>query len=135
MSNEWYKTDDLQWCKPLGERRYEFIQVLWIDTCPNDPENDHVVCSGLIDLNDYSDDEIESAVSSYYESYDDMLEKYNTTRENAHELDSIVAECIFEEECYTDCHSHGSFGKDKAVEYVEKWIEENQTMKRRFRKD
>ena len=52
MSNKWYKTDDLQWCKPLGERRYKFIQALWIDTCPNDPENDYVVCSGLIDLND-----------------------------------------------------------------------------------
>lgn len=78
MSNEWYKTDDLQWCKPLGERKYKFIQALWIDTCPNDPENDYVVCSGLIDLNDYSDDEIETAISSYYESYDDMLNKYNT---------------------------------------------------------
>ena len=54
-----------------------------------------------------------------------MLKKYNTTRENAHELDSVVAECIFEEECYTDGHSHGTFTEDKAVEYVEKWIKEN----------
>lgn len=76
-------------------------------------------------LNDYSDDEIETAISSYYESYDDMLNKYNTTRENAHELDSIVAECIFEEECYTDGHSHGIFEKDKAIEYVKNWIKEN----------
>ena len=125
MSNEWYKTDDLQWCKSLGERKYKFIHALWIDTCPTDPENDYVVCSSLIDLNEYSDDEIELAVSSYYDSYDDMLKKYSTTRENAHELDSIVAECIFEEECYTDGHSHGTFTKENAVKYIENWIKEN----------
>ena len=70
-------------------------------------------------------DEIEMSISSYYESYDDMLKKYGVVRENAHELDSIVAECIFEEKCYTDGHSHGTLTKDKAVEYIQKWIEEN----------
>jgi hypothetical protein len=55
----------------------------------------------------------------------DMLKKYNTTRENAHELDSIVAECIFEEECYTDGHSHGTFTEENAVKYIENWIKEN----------
>lgn len=33
MSNEWYKTDDLQWCKPLGKRsmtneQYKFQQKI-----------------------------------------------------------------------------------------------------------
>lgn len=129
IMNEWYKTDDLQWCKSLGNRRYKFIQAIclgsmWSDICPANAKDNYNVCSGLIDLNDYSEEEIESVISSYYDSYSDMLRSYGVSKENARDLDSIVAECIFEEECLIEDHSHGMFEKDKAVQYVETWIKE-----------
>lgn len=127
IMNEWYKTDDLQWCKSLGNRRYKFIQAIclgsmWSDICPANAKDNYNVCSGLIDLNDYSKEEIESVISSYYDSYSDMLRSYGVSKENARDLDSIVAECIFEEECLIEDHSHGMFEKDKAVQYIETWV-------------
>lgn len=119
----WYTTDELQQCKDLGNRKYKFIQAIWIDTCPKDPENEYCVCSGIVDLNEWVEEDTETAIVAYYGSIDDMLENYGAC--SLQELDDIVAECIFEENFFTDSNSHGTFNKDGAVDFIKKWIKEN----------
>lgn len=36
--NDWIETDDscLQYCKYRGNRVYDFIQMIWVDTCAGD---------------------------------------------------------------------------------------------------
>lgn len=109
-NNGWYCTDNdcMQYCRSLGNRRYEFVQVIWLDTCGNDKraKNDsdnYVVVTDSIDMNDYDEEDIEMAICGYYQNIKEMEESYGLP---LGELDDIVAECFFENMSFiTDCHS------------------------------
>lgn len=127
MINEWYKTNDDQWCKPLGERKYKFVQLVWMDILDND-EACYTVVSMEIDLNEYSNDDIEMYISGYaYDSIEDMCKKHNMPIENAHELDELIAECIFEEKSLCDEYiiAENDMSEEAAIKFVEEWIKEN----------
>lgn len=112
-NNGWYCTDNdcMQYCRSLGDRKYEFVQAIWLDTCGDDQRaknakddsDNYIVVTDSIDMNEYSNEDIEMAICSYYESIEEMENLYDL---NIRELDSLVAECAFENICFvTDLHN------------------------------
>lgn len=80
----WFKTDDDQWCKKLEDRKYQFIQ--YEDTF--DALGFDSVYEATVDLDDYSEEDIDEIVSTYYDK------GVNDIPEDGKE--QIIAECIFE---------------------------------------
>lgn len=95
MFTPWYETD----CDCYQHMRndgtvYEMIQAIWLDTTSEDKArglHEYCVCQGEIDLNDFSEEEMESYISSYGYMMEDLREEYGD------DMWGIVAECILEE--------------------------------------
>ena len=95
MFTPWYETD----CDCYQHMRsdgtvYEMIQVIWLDTTREDRArglHEYCVCHGEIDLNDFSEEEMEGYISSYGYTMDGLREEYGD------DMWGIVAECILEE--------------------------------------
>ena len=54
------------------------------------PNNSYVVAKSLIDLEDYSADEVSNYVEAYYPSLEDLKNEYGDS------ANGIIIECIFE---------------------------------------
>ena len=69
-------TDDdcMQCSKYIGDRKYMFIQALWLDTI-ND-EDTYSVVADIIDVSKMTAEDIESAICGYYNSIEYMEQKY-----------------------------------------------------------
>lgn len=95
LKNGFECTDDdcMQCRKYIGDRKYVFIQALWLDTI-ND-EDTYSVVADTIDVSKMTTEDIECAIYGYYDSIKDMEQKYETTLED---LDWLIAECEFESE-------------------------------------
>lgn len=103
MGNEFYLTDDdcMQYCKELGNGQYIFIQVIWIDVANKDKRainakdeiDNYVVVSEVVDISEMTREDMELAISGYYESIEEMERLYGFPQE---ELGQLIAECIFE---------------------------------------
>lgn len=83
--------DCMQYSKYIGDRKYMFIQALWLDTI-ND-EDTYSVVADTIDVSKMTTEDIECAIYGYYDSIKDMEQKYEATLKN---LDWLVAKCAFE---------------------------------------
>ena len=123
---EWYTTDDLQWCRKYDkfDRAYQFVQVVWLDTVSGDegyPDKEYTVVTGIVDLDDYSEEDIKTEISCYYDSIQQMCDSYNTPFECWKELDQVIAECIFES--WENFSSHGMFTEEEAIKFAEKYME------------
>lgn len=92
-TNGYIKTDDFQYQKKLDEGLYHMIGAdeLLSDVFPEDMN--YVLYRGEINLNDYSEKEIESIIKGYYQSMEEM-ERYYPDKEVRK---GIIAECIFEQ--------------------------------------
>lgn len=102
MYSSWYATDP-DCCQHIRSdgTRYEMIQCVWLDTTEEDrAEGKHEYCIVRmdIDLNDYNDEEKESYVGAYGYTLDHLRWAY----EDEEAVNSIVAECILEEEILRD---------------------------------
>lgn len=75
--------------------------------------------SAYIDLNDYSLEDVEEAVSSYYGSLDELV--YDNTYSDE-ERDELVAECIFEELTDGSATTYGIMTKEEAENFIEKYV-------------
>lgn len=120
--NEWYETDGdcLQHCKDLGDRCYHFIEAVWLDS---DNGNEYAIVESVVDLKDFSLNDIECAVSSYYGSIAEMEQSYNMP---FGQLDQLIAECYFEESCIGDSNSlGGTYTWDEAKEVIKRFMEEH----------
>lgn len=86
-------TDDdcMQYGKYLGDKKYLFIQALWLDTVGN--VDTYSVVADTIDVSEMSKEAIECAICGYYDSIEDMEQKNEAALED---LDWLVAECEFE---------------------------------------
>lgn len=73
---------------------YEMIQAVWLDG--DQPE--YCIVRIQIDLDDYSDEEKELHISSYGYTLDSVVEEYGD------DADSIIAECIMEDESLSDAY-------------------------------
>jgi hypothetical protein len=85
-TNGWGCTDPdcLQYQKALSDTKFNMVQAFEM------PDTSFVIAKGIIDLEDYSDDETNNYVSSYYESMDALKNEYGA------DANRIIAECIFE---------------------------------------
>ena len=100
MFTPWYETD----CDCYQHMRhdgtvYEMIQAVWLDTTEEDRArglHEYCVCQGKIDLKDFSEEEMESYISSYGYTMESLREEYGD------DMWGIVAECILEECIFCD---------------------------------
>lgn len=100
MFEPWCETD-LDCCQYMRNDGpiYEMIQAVWLDTTEEDiaaGRHEYCICKGDIDLSQYDDDEVLSAIHSHGYSIISLLEQYGDAALH------IIAECILEEEIMRD---------------------------------
>jgi hypothetical protein len=107
---EWGLMDDScsQYRKRIDETTYMLIEYVLL---PNDK---CIVTLSEIDLNDFSQAEIEEYVSYYYTSMEE-LDVYGNDR------NGIISECIFEQICWDE---HDDFWEIETEELAKAFIEE-----------
>ena len=84
---DWICTDGgLQWLKQLNEKEFHLIEI-------REYPNGYNVATGVIDLNDYTKEDIEKCITGYgYKSISDMISQYKE------DTNQVIAECLFEQE-------------------------------------
>ena len=116
MRNGFECTDNdcMQCRKSLGNRRYFFIQVVELD------EYKYRVVANIEDLTKMSLNDIERAISGYYDDIPAMEESYGIP---LGQLDDIIAECSFENRPY-DTYDHKSeiLTLERAEETIQDFI-------------
>ena len=119
FKNGFVCTDDdcMQCRKYIGDRKYIFIQALWLDTI-ND-EDTYSVVADTIDVSKMTTEDIECAIYGYYDSIKDMEQKYEAALED---LDWLVAECEFESKITWEYGSRVVTEK-RAEEIIQKFID------------
>lgn len=118
MKNGFVITDDdcMQCRKNLGNRKFLFIQVIWMDE-----DDEYCVAANTEDLNEMSLEDIEMAVSGYYDNIKAMEESYKLP---LGQLDELVAECSFEDRPYCDWEYKSEFvTQERAEEIIQKFID------------
>lgn len=101
----WFLTDSdcAQYCRKLSPTRYEFTQIVWLDTT-EDTDKTYCVTQSVEDVGDMTLDEISGHISSYYQTLSKMVESYggiHDTGKNALTVTDycqLIAECAFENE-------------------------------------
>ena len=101
----WILTDPdcAQYCRKLSPTRYEFTQIVWLDTT-EDTDKTYCVTQSVEDVGDMTLDEISCHISSYYQTLYKMVESYGgiyDTGKNALTVADycrLIAECAFENE-------------------------------------
>lgn len=101
----WFLTDSdcAQYCRKLSPTRYEFTQIVWLDTT-EDTDKTYCVTQSVEDVGDMTLDEISGHISSYYKTLFGMVESYggiHDTGKNALTVADhcqLIAECAFENE-------------------------------------
>lgn len=118
MKNGFVITDDdcMQCRKDLGDRKFLFVQVIWMDG-----DNEYCVVVNTEDLKEMSLDDIKMAVSGYYDSIKAMEDSYDLP---LGQLDELVAECSFENHPYCDWEYKSEIvTKERAEEIIQKLID------------
>lgn len=119
------QTDDMQYRRYEGNREYLFIEAIedasYDGTEIPEDVDAYAVFSGIIRLDDYSQEEIENILLTYYPSYADFLEYYRGCEKE--EIDGLIAEMIFETEMM-DNTFHGHFTEDAADTFMQHWMDE-----------
>ena len=109
----WFRTDDYQICKNLGNGEYEFIEFTGTD-------GQMISSSGTVNVNDYKDadgnwnEEALDIISTYYSD----LGELRASVPNSSDEDQIVAECIFEQTGSFDSDSV-TLSEDDAYAYLD----------------
>lgn len=101
----WFLTDSdcAQYCRKRSPTRYEFTQIVWLDTT-EDTDKTYCVTRSVEDVGDMTLDEISGHISSYYQTLSKMVESYggiHDTGKNAltvADYCQLIAECAFENE-------------------------------------
>ena len=118
MKNGFVITDDdcMQCRKNFGNRKFLFIQVIWMDG-----DDEYCVVANTEDLKEMSLEDIEMAVSGYYDNIKAMEESYKLP---LGQLDELVAECSFEDHPYCDWEYKSEFvTQERAEEIIQKFID------------
>lgn len=118
MKNGFVITDDdcMQCRKDLGDRKFLFVQAIWMDG-----DNEYCVVVNTEDLKKMSLDDIKMAVSGYYDSIKAMEDSYDLP---LGQLDELVAECSFENHPYCDWEYKSEIvTKERAEEIIQKLID------------
>ena len=99
---------------------YEMVQTVWLDTTEEDHANgahEYCIVRIRINLNDYSDEEKEIHISSYGYTLDSVVKEYGD------DANSIIAECIMEDESLSDAYVIGDADSfEEAKEKIEEIV-------------
>lgn len=118
MKNGFVITDDdcMQCRKDLGDRKFLFVQAIWMDG-----DNEYCVVVNTEDLKEMSLDDIKMVISGYYDSIKAMEDSYDLP---LGQLDELVAECSFENHPYCDWEYKSEIvTKERAEEIIQKFID------------
>lgn len=118
MKNGFVVTDNdcMQCRKDLGERKFLFIQAIWIDGGIK-----YRVVANVEDLKEMSLDDIEMAICGFYDGIKAMEESY---RLPLGQLDDLIAECSFENHPYCDWEYKSEIvTRERAEEIIQKFID------------
>lgn len=118
MRNGFECTDNdcMQCRKDLGDRKFLFVQAIWMDE-----NNEYCVVVNTEDLKEMSLDDIKMAVSGYYNSIKAMEDSYDLP---LGQLDELVAECSFENHPYCDWEYESEIVTwERAEEIIQKFID------------
>lgn len=127
-NNGWFCTDDgcMQYCKKISNTEFKFIQAVWLDTCGDDSKaenskdesDNYAVCAGYIDLDLYTQDDIEGSLASYCYTIDSVKEIYEDA------ANQVIAECLFEDGCLYDFNSiTGVISWNDAKKIIQNYID------------
>lgn len=118
MKNGFVITDDdcMQCRKDLGDRKFLFVQAIWMDG-----DNEYCVVVNTEDLKEMSLDDIKMVISGYYDSIKAMEDSYDLP---LGQLDELVAECSFENHPYCDWEYKSEIvTKERAEEIIQKFVD------------
>lgn len=89
MDNQWIVTDpdSNQRGRKVGQKEYEFEEDIIY------PWGEESKKEAIIDLNDYTQEEIENIISTYGYTLKSLHSDYSIE-----DMDFLIAECIFEQE-------------------------------------
>lgn len=122
MFEPWYETD-LDCCQHIRKNKsiYEMVQCVWLPTTNEDKENDlyeYVIVKGIIDLNDYSEEEKFDVVRAYGYVEEEIFDFYGLDGGN-----DLIAECILEESILCDsCIIGYANSFEEAEEKIKQYI-------------
>ena len=111
VNAEWICIDGLQWRKQINATTFHLVEI-------REYPDGYICVSGIIDINDYDDNEKESIITSYYSSVEEFKTSYP-----AEEINGILAECIFEQTHEMELTCFGLFEtEDDAEKYALEYI-------------
>ena len=128
-NNGWFCTDPdcMQHCKKINDTEFKFIHAVWLDTCHDDPKaenrknesDNYAVCADYIDIELYSEKDIECALAPYGYDIEFVKDAYGE------DMNQIIAECLFEENCLYDSSSiSGVVSWNDAEKTIQNYIDE-----------
>lgn len=123
MNNYFECTDSdcMQCGKHLEDRKYIFIQAIWMGE-----KNEYCVVANTEDLTEMSLHDIECSISGYYGSIEKMEE---INESPLGQLDSLIAECSFENHPYCDWEYKSKVVTwERAGEIIQKFIDTDGTI-------
>lgn len=121
--HKWELTDDscYQYRKELSNRKFELIQFVDIDEL----SEKFLVYKSTIDLDDFSDEELEKYIKLYYDGLKEVKEFYGDW------ADSIIAECIFEQQSTDEADFYHFYDEEvKAIEFIKEYVAEQNNLER-----
>lgn len=107
--------DCAQYYRKVNDFVYAFIEARkW-------PDGECVVSHSVVDVRDYSLDEIWSYCSGYYSSLDEMISDYGI-REALH----IMAECVFEQLDFSEMEFNAKqHSIEEAIKFIHEWVNDH----------
>ena len=100
---------------------YEMIQAIWLDTTSEDKAkglHEYCICQGEIDLNDFSEEEMECHIDAHGYTMEALYADYGD------DMWGLVAECILEEYIMRgSCVIADADSFEEAKEIIKKIIE------------
>ena len=111
--NEWIHTDDDQWVKKICDKSFELVEIReWPDG--------YVVATGVMDLNDYSRDDVVPCINSYgYKSLGELVDLYGESS------NQIIAEMLFEQTASAELSLISADPIEDAETKAEKYMKNN----------
>lgn len=121
------QTDDYQYRRSLGDRRYLLVEAVKRFEGMQLDEEVFDVYSGVVDIGDYRKEEIRDIVFGYYDSYEEFLDIYKDVANE--ELDELIAEMVFESEILDHEHLGHFVSEEEAIAFMEQWMKDHDEIK------
>ena len=120
--NNWYLTDNdcSQYMRDDGTT-YEMIESIWLDTTSKDKENglhEYAVAKVSVNMDDLYMEEAECYVAPYGFTVKELFDTYTENEARA-----LIAECVLEEDAYSDTYIIAEFDTfEEAEEFIKNYV-------------